>query len=119
MSIRIMMPMGTSSAVSRVTVRALASKLGEAGRALTLVGAPLNLIKPDRRIIDQLTLLVRNSLDTVEMPEKRALRKNIVGNLEITFRGTSGREYCIEVTDDGAGLNRERITAKAMSRGWR
>ena len=70
------------------------------------------------RIIDPLTHLVRNSLDHgIELPEKRlAAGKNSVGNLILSAEHQGGN-ICIEVTDDGAGLNRERILAKAASQG--
>ncbi|ELN70212.1 chemotaxis protein CheA, partial [Salmonella enterica subsp. enterica serovar Enteritidis str. 13183-1] len=59
-----------------------------------------------------------NSLDHgIEMPEKRLeAGKNVVGNLILSAEHQGGN-ICIEVTDDGAGLNRERILAKAMSQG--
>lgn len=43
------------------------------------------------------------------MPEKRLeAGKNVVGNLILSAEHQGGN-ICIEVTDDGAGLNRERI----------
>ncbi|MBT9430854.1 MULTISPECIES: chemotaxis protein CheA [Symbiopectobacterium] len=65
-----------------------------------------------------LTHLVRNSLDHgIESPEKRiAAGKSPVGNLTLLAEHQGGN-ICIEVIDDGVGLNRERILAKAMSQG--
>ncbi len=86
---------------------------------LTLVGSSTELDKSlIERIIDPLTHLVRNSLDHgIELPEKRlAAGKNSVGNLILSAEHQGGN-ICIEVTDDGAGLNRERILAKAASQG--
>ncbi len=61
---------------------------------------------------------MRNSLDHgIEMPENALRRENVVGNLILSAEHQGGN-ICIEVTDDGAGLNRERIS-KAMSQGWR
>lgn len=70
------------------------------------------------RIIDPLTHLVRNSLDHgIESPEKRiAAGKPQVGNLTLSAEHQGGN-ICIEVIDDGAGLNRERILAKALAQG--
>src|SRR5574340_371412 len=70
------------------------------------------------KIADPLTHLVRNSLDHgIELPARR-----ITGGKEpagtITLRAShQGGNIVIEVADDGAGLNRERILAKAAERG--
>ena len=70
------------------------------------------------RIIDPLTHLVRNSLDHgIETPEKRvASGKDPVGQLVLSAQHNGGN-IVIEVSDDGAGLNREKILKKAMSQG--
>ena len=70
------------------------------------------------KIGDPLTHLVRNSIDHgVELPEVRLRAgKPAVGtvNLEAYHRGGN---IAVEVTDDGAGLDKDRILAKARSRG--
>ncbi|EIM0132003.1 chemotaxis protein CheA [Salmonella enterica] len=117
MSIR-MMPMEYVFSRFPRLVRDLAGKLGKQVE-LTLVGSSTELDKSlIERIIDPLTHLVRNSLDHgIEMPEKRLeAGKNVVGNLILSAEHQGGN-ICIEVTDDGAGLNRERILAKAISQG--
>ncbi|EKP4475604.1 chemotaxis protein CheA [Cronobacter dublinensis] len=117
MSIR-MMPMEYVFSRFPRLVRDLASKLGKQVE-LTLQGSSTELDKSlIERIIDPLTHLVRNSLDHgIEAPEKRAdAGKSPVGNLILSAEHQGGN-ICIEVTDDGAGLNRERILAKAMSQG--
>jgi len=117
MSIR-MMPMEYVFSRFPRLVRDLASKLGKQVE-LTLQGSSTELDKSlIERIIDPLTHLVRNSLDHgIESPEKRAAAgKSPVGNLILSAEHQGGN-ICIEVTDDGAGLNRERILAKAMSQG--
>ncbi|GJG83201.1 chemotaxis protein CheA [Escherichia coli] len=117
MSIR-MMPMEYVFSRYPRLVRDLAGKLGKQVE-LTLVGSSTELDKSlIERIIDPLTHLVRNSLDHgIELPEKRlAAGKNSVGNLILSAEHQGGN-ICIEVTDDGAGLNRERILAKAASQG--
>ena len=117
MSIR-MMPMEYVFSRFPRLVRDLASKLGKQVE-LTQIGSSTELDKSlIERIIDPLTHLVRNSLDHgIELPEARlAAGKSAVGNLILSAEHQGGN-ICIEVTDDGAGLNRERILAKAMSQG--
>ncbi|WP_343554017.1 chemotaxis protein CheA [Pantoea sp.] len=117
MSIR-MMPMEYVFSRFPRLVRDLASKLGKEVE-LTLLGSSTELDKSlIERIIDPLTHLVRNSLDHgIETPEKRlASNKTAVGNLTLSAEHQGGN-ICIEVIDDGAGLNRERILAKALSSG--
>lgn len=117
MSIR-MMPMEYVFSRFPRLVRDLAGKLGKQVE-LTLMGSSTELDKSlIERIIDPLTHLVRNSLDHgIESPEARmAAGKSAVGNLILSAEHQGGN-ICIEVTDDGAGLNRERIMAKALSQG--
>jgi len=117
MSIR-MMPMEYVFSRFPRLVRDLASKLGKQVE-LTQIGSSTELDKSlIERIIDPLTHLVRNSLDHgIESPEARlAAGKSAVGNLTLSAEHQGGN-ICIEVTDDGAGLNRERILAKALSQG--
>ncbi|MGC6387315.1 chemotaxis protein CheA [Ewingella sp. S1.OA.A_B6] len=117
MSIR-MMPMEYVFSRFPRLVRDLASKLNKQIE-LTLLGSSTELDKSlIERIIDPLTHLVRNSLDHgVETADVRiANGKNPTGNLTLSAEHQGGN-ICIEVTDDGAGLNRERILAKAASQG--
>lgn len=117
MSIR-MMPMEYVFSRFPRLVRDLAGKLGKQVE-LTLMGSSTELDKSlIERIIDPLTHLVRNSLDHgIELPETRInAGKSAVGNLILSAEHQGGN-ICIEVTDDGAGLNRERILAKAISQG--
>lgn len=117
MSIR-MMPMEYVFSRFPRLVRDLAGKLGKQVE-LTQVGSSTELDKSlIERIIDPLTHLVRNSLDHgIELPEKHLESgKSPIGNLTLSAEHQGGN-ICIEVTDDGAGLNRERILAKAVSQG--
>jgi two-component system chemotaxis sensor kinase CheA len=117
MSVR-MMPMDYVFSRFPRLVRDLAGKMGKQielqtyGRATEL---DKSLIE---RIIDPLTHLVRNSLDHgIETPEKRvAAGKDPVGQLVLSAQH-SGGNIVIEVSDDGGGLNRERILKKAMQQG--
>lgn len=70
------------------------------------------------KIGDPLVHLVRNSLDHgLETPEKRrAAGKSEIGQLHLNAYHQGG-SIVIEVSDDGAGLNEERIFQKAIARG--
>ena len=70
------------------------------------------------KIGDPLMHLVRNAMDHgLEQPAVReANGKPARGRLELNAFHDSG-SIVIEVADDGAGLNRERILAKAIERG--
>lgn len=70
------------------------------------------------RIIDPLTHLVRNSLDHgLEHPDEReAAGKPRAGQLTLAAEHQGGN-IVIEVRDDGAGLARDKILAKARERG--
>lgn len=99
-------------------VRDLAGKLGKQVE-LKMVGENTELDKGFiEKLSDPLTHLVRNSLDHgLELPDvRRAKGKSPVGRL--TLRAFhQGGSIVIEVNDDGAGLNKDRILAKAKERG--
>jgi len=99
-------------------VRDLAAKLGKQIELKTL-GEGTELDKGlIEKIADPLTHLVRNSLDHgIESPEKReAAGKPAKGT--ITLKAShQGGNIVIEVSDDGGGLNRNKILAKAKERG--
>ncbi len=117
MSIR-MMPMDYVFSRFPRMVRDLAGKLGKKVEFITR-GAATELDKGlIERIVDPLTHLVRNSVDHgVEMPEKRrAAGKSETGKLTLSAAHQGGN-IVIEVSDDGGGLNRERILDKARQQG--
>ena len=117
MSIR-MMPMDFVFSRFPRMVRDLAGKLGKKVDFITH-GAATELDKGlIERIVDPLTHLVRNSIDHgIEMPDaRRAAGKSDAGRLFLSA-GHQGGNIVIEVADDGAGLNRERILAKALQNG--
>ena len=70
------------------------------------------------KIGDPLVHLVRNSIDHgIEMPEERvAADKPETGIIELNAFHKGGN-IIIEIKDDGAGFNKERIKAKAVERG--
>ncbi|RKL69014.1 chemotaxis protein CheA [Salipaludibacillus neizhouensis] len=99
-------------------VRGLAKDLDKKMN-LNIIGAETEL---DRTVIDEigdpLVHLLRNSIDHgVEVP---AVRKQAGKSEEgqITLKAYhSGNHVFIEVSDDGAGINRDKVLAKAISRG--
>ena len=117
MSIRMMPISFVFSRFPRV-VRDLAAKLNKQVELKT-VGEGTELDKGlIEKIADPLNHLVRNSLDhAIESPEERiAAGKDPVGT--ITLRAFhQGGNIMVEVADDGAGLSRPKIMAKARERG--
>lgn len=99
-------------------VRDLAAKLGKQVQLVT-VGEATELDKGLIELLaDPLTHLLRNSLDHgIETPEQR-MRADKPARGVITLGAIhQGGNVIIEVSDDGAGLDRGRILAKARERG--
>jgi two-component system chemotaxis sensor kinase CheA len=99
-------------------LRDLAGKLGKQVEFRT-VGEATELDKSlIEKITDPLTHLVRNSVDHgIEMPHERvAAGKPACGTLTLSAQHAGGC-ILIEVRDDGRGLDRARILAKARSSG--
>ncbi len=117
MSIR-MMPISIVFSRFPRVVRDLAGKLNKKVK-LEMVGENTEL---DRSMIekltDPLTHLIRNSLDHgIESPEERgAAGKDQTGTI-LLRASHQGGNIVVEVQDDGAGLNRERIVSKAIEKG--
>jgi len=86
---------------------------------LEIIGAETEL---DRTVIDEigdpLVHLLRNAIDHgIEMPVVRAEKgKNEEGTVKLTAFH-SGNHVFIEISDDGAGINREKVLNKAISKG--
>lgn len=113
-----MLPIGSVFNRFPRLVRDLSQKLGKQVK-LDLVGEHTELDKTVlEKIGDPLVHLVRNAIDHgLEMPDKRrAAGKSEVGTLrlEAFHRGGS---IVVEISDDGAGLNRDAIVAKALQKG--
>jgi len=99
-------------------IRDLSGKLGKKVQLRTLgEGTELdkNLIET---MTDPLIHLVRNAIDHgLELPAERvAAGKPETGTLTLSA-SQQGGHIVIEVSDDGRGLNRDKILAKALERG--
>jgi two-component system chemotaxis sensor kinase CheA len=107
----------TFNRFSRV-VRDVSKELGKDIR-LEISGGDTELDKTVvEKIGDPLTHLVRNSMDHgIEPSEVRLARgKPAHGTLKLNAYHDAG-SIVIEVSDDGGGLNRDKILAKAIERG--
>jgi two-component system chemotaxis sensor kinase CheA len=85
---------------------------------LTLIGETTELDKTVmEKIGDPLVHLVRNSVDHgIELPaDREASGKNPVGSITLNAYHQGGN-VVIEITDDGKGLDRERIRTKAVEK---
>ncbi|CAH0213530.1 Chemotaxis protein CheA [Peribacillus sp. Bi96] len=86
---------------------------------LEIIGSETEL---DRTVIDEigdpLVHLLRNALDHgIETPEERLGKgKNEEGKIQLKAYH-SGNHVFIEIDDDGAGINKERVLNKALSNG--
>lgn len=99
-------------------VRDIAQRLGKQ-IDLKLTGEQTELDKTVlEKIGDPLVHLVRNSIDHgIEMPEVRiAAGKDAAGTVHLDACHRGGN-IAVEVSDDGGGLDKERILAKARQRG--
>jgi len=99
-------------------VRDVSKELGK-NIELVISGGETELDKTVvEKIADPLMHLVRNSIDHgIETEQVRLAKgKPACGRLSFNARHESG-SIVIEVCDDGAGLNRERILKKAIERG--
>jgi len=117
MSIR-MLPMDFVFSRFPRLIRDLAGKLGKQARLVT-VGESTELDKSViEKIADPLNHLVRNSLDHgIEMPDVRAAAgKDAMGTITLKAAHRGG-SIVIEVSDDGRGLDRDKLIAKARERG--
>lgn len=113
-----MLPIGASFSRFKRLVRDMSTKLGKKVE-LKLSGENTELDKTVlEKMSDPLVHLVRNSLDHgIEMPADRIKAgKPEVGVLHLSAYHEGGN-IVIKVSDDGAGLNREKILAKAIERG--
>lgn len=113
-----MLPLSMVFDPSARMVRELARAAGKEVRCEVQGGE----IELDRQIIerlgDALVHLVRNAVDhgLDEPAERRAAGKPAVGQVRLSARHAGGG-VVVEVSDDGRGLNRARLIAKALQKG--
>jgi two-component system, chemotaxis family, sensor kinase CheA len=113
-----MLPIGTAFSRFPRLVRDLSAKAGKKIQ-LVLSGEETELDKTViESIADPLTHLVRNSADHgLEPPEDRLdNNKPEVGTIRLNAFHEGG-SICITIEDDGRGLNRDKILAKAVKQG--
>lgn len=113
-----MQPIGNLWSKLPRVVRDLAASCNKKVR-LDMEGEDTELDKTILEAIkDPLTHIVRNSVDHgLELPEERtAAGKPDVGKLKLRALHEGG-QVIIEIIDDGAGLNHERIKEKAINSG--
>lgn len=117
MSIRAQPVKSVFSRMSRV-VRDLCRDTGKEIR-LETVGEETEVDKTViEHLTDPLTHMIRNSADHgIESPDDReSAGKPRQGTIRLSARHRSGR-VVIEIADDGAGINRERVLSKAIEKG--
>jgi two-component system chemotaxis sensor kinase CheA len=113
-----MVPVGQLFGRFRRLIHDLARDTGKA-IALTLEGEATELDKTViERLADPLVHLIRNAADHgLETPEQRAAAgKPAAGTIALAAR-QSGAEVIITITDDGRGIDRARVRAKAEDNG--
>lgn len=113
-----MLPIGTTFSRFKRLVRDLSQELGKR-IALETQGEDTELDKTViERLSDPLVHLLRNSIDHgIELPAVReAQGKNPEGRIQLLAEH-SGGEVLIRIIDDGAGIDPDRIRAKAVEKG--
>lgn len=117
MSLRMVPVRGTFQKMQRL-VRDVAVKSGKQVELHT-VGEEVELDRTiTEEINDPLVHMIRNSVDHgIEKPEARIAKgKNPVGKVTLSAFHQGGN-IVIQIKDDGGGLNKERILAKAVQQG--
>lgn len=113
-----MLPIGSTFSKFKRLVRDLSAELGK-DIDLETTGADTELDKTViERLNDPLVHLIRNSIDHgIEMPEvRKAAGKPTRGIVHLAAEH-SGDSVLVTIRDNGAGLDKERIRAKAIERG--
>lgn len=115
----LMLPLATLGGIFPKVVRDLCRDQGKEAE-LIVQGEDIEI---DKRILEQLKdpliHLLRNSIDHgVESPQEReAARKPRRATLTLNVTSVGGNRVEITVTDDGAGIDVERLKASAAKRG--
>jgi two-component system chemotaxis sensor kinase CheA len=113
-----MLPIGSTFSKFKRLVRDLSGELGKEIEMETF-GAETELDKTViEKLNDPLVHIIRNSIDHgIEMPEvRRAAGKSPVGRVYLGAEH-SGDSVLVTIRDDGAGLDRDTIRAKAVEKG--
>lgn len=117
MSIRMVPISATFHKMQRI-VRDMCKKVGKQAN-LVIIGEETEV---DKNIIDNLSdplmHIIRNSMDHgIESPEERiAAGKNPVGTVRLEARN-SGGDVIVQVADDGAGIDKDKVIQKAIEKG--
>lgn len=113
-----MLPIGTTFSRFKRLVRDLSNELGKQVELKT-DGAETELDKTViERLNDPLVHIIRNSIDHgIEYPDERKDKgKSAVGTISLSA-AQAGGNVIITIHDDGAGIDKDRIRAKAISNG--
>ncbi len=113
-----MVPIHTAFGRFRRLIRDLSRKQGKDATLATRGGATELDRTVIERLYDPLTHIIRNSIDHgIESPEVRSARgKPAQGTISVAASQRGGK-VAIEIADDGAGLDPERIRDKAVASG--
>ena len=113
-----MLPIGTTFNKFKRLVRDLSAELGKEIE-MTTAGAETELDKTViERLNDPMVHLIRNCIDHgIERPEERAAAGKPRQGTVLLSAVHSGDSVLLKIEDDGAGLNREAILAKAVEKG--
>lgn len=99
-------------------VRDLAKKLNKQAR-IEMKGENTEIDKTVIELLsDPLTHMIRNSVDHgIEMPDERAKAGKAEEGVVYLSADSAGGRIIIEISDDGKGINREKVLKKAIERG--
>lgn len=111
-----LLPFSTILNALPITVRDLSSTLGKKVN-FQLLGAELEI---DKRILvemkDVFIHIIRNSIDhgIENLEVRRSLKKPDIAELSIDIKHMTGNEIQLEIKDDGAGIDLEKIKQSAI-----
>jgi two-component system chemotaxis sensor kinase CheA len=113
-----MLPIGSTFSKFKRLVRDLSNELGKEIELIT-EGAETELDKTViEKLNDPLVHIIRNSIDHgIESPEEREKKGKSKTGIVTLSATQSGGNVLISIKDDGKGLDKEAIRAKAVSQG--